>query len=89
MQLPLLVDALQVALQEIDLQRLQALADSLSGEKIVALLGKWLRRLAYNLGNLWRRLVLPNRRLQQRLVNTSGRLVKHAGIIGCFWRRAT
>ena len=42
--------------------------------------------LAYNLGNLWRRLVLPPRvkrwsltSLQQRLVKTGGRLVKHAG----------
>lgn len=41
--------------------------------------------LAYNLGNLWRRLVLPMRvdtwsltSLQQRLVKTGGRLVKHA-----------
>ncbi len=41
--------------------------------------------LAYNLGNLWRRLVLPPRikrwsltTLQQRLVKTGGRLVKHA-----------
>ena len=41
--------------------------------------------LAYNLGNLWRRLVLPPRikrwsltSLQQRLVKTWGRLVKHA-----------
>jgi Transposase DDE domain group 1 len=41
--------------------------------------------LAYNLGNLWRRLVLPTRiatwsltSLQQRLVKTGGRLVKHA-----------
>ena len=41
--------------------------------------------LAYNLGNLWRRLVLPKRidswsltNLQQRLVKTGGRLVKHA-----------
>ena len=41
--------------------------------------------LAYNLGNLWRRLVLPPRikrwsltSLQQRLVKTGGRLVKHA-----------
>jgi hypothetical protein len=40
--------------------------------------------LAYNLGNLWRRLVLPQRignwsltSLQQRLVKTGGRLVKH------------
>ncbi len=41
--------------------------------------------LAYNLGNLWRRLVLPRRikswsltSLQQRLVKTGGRLIKHA-----------
>jgi hypothetical protein len=41
--------------------------------------------LAYNLRNLWRRLVLPTRidtwsltSLQQRLVKTGGRLVKHA-----------
>ena len=40
---------------------------------------------ACNLGNLWRRLVLPDRignwsltSLQQRLVKTGGRLVKHA-----------
>ena len=41
--------------------------------------------LAYNLGNLWRRLILPPgikrwslTSLQQRLVQTGGRLVKHA-----------
>ncbi len=41
--------------------------------------------LAYNLGNLWQRLALPRRianwsltSLQQRLVKTGGRLVKHA-----------
>jgi hypothetical protein len=41
--------------------------------------------LAYNLGNLWRRLALPTEienwsltSLQQRLVKTGGRLVKHA-----------
>jgi hypothetical protein len=41
--------------------------------------------LAYNLGNLWRRLALPKRienwsltSLQQRLAKTGGRLVKHA-----------
>jgi hypothetical protein len=41
--------------------------------------------LAYKLGNLWRRLVLPRRidswsltSLQQRLVKTGGRLVRHA-----------
>ena len=45
----------------------------------------WLSVLAYNLGNLWRRLVLPRRisnwfltSLQQRLVKTGGRLLKHA-----------
>ena len=45
----------------------------------------WLSLIAYDLGNLWRRLVLPKRidnwwltRLQQRLVKTGGRLVKHA-----------
>ena len=45
----------------------------------------WLSVLAYNLGNLWRRLVLPKRiehwsltSLQLRLVKTGGRLVKHA-----------
>ena len=41
--------------------------------------------LVYNLGNLWRRLVLPRRienwsltSLQQRLVKAGGRLIKHA-----------
>jgi hypothetical protein len=41
--------------------------------------------IASNLGNLWRRLVLPRRianwsltSLQQRLVKTGGRLLKHA-----------
>ena len=45
----------------------------------------WLSIIAYNLGNLWRRLALPQRignwsltSLQQRLVKTGGRLVKHA-----------
>ena len=45
----------------------------------------WLSVIAYNLGNLWRRLVLPQRiekcsltSLQQRLVKTAGRLIKHA-----------
>jgi hypothetical protein len=45
----------------------------------------WLSLLAYNLGNLWRRLVLPNKighwsltSLQQRLVKTGARLVKLA-----------
>jgi hypothetical protein len=45
----------------------------------------WLSVLAYNLGNLWRRLVLPRRirnwsltSSQHRLVKTGGRLVKHA-----------
>ena len=45
----------------------------------------WLTIIAYNLGNLWRQLALPQRirnwsltSLQQRLVKTGGRLVKHA-----------
>ena len=45
----------------------------------------WLSVIAYNLGNLWRRLALPQRikswsltSLQQRLVKTGRRLVKHA-----------
>ena len=44
-----------------------------------------LSMIAYNLGNLWRRLVLPKKiekwsltSLQQRLVKTGGRLIKHA-----------
>ena len=43
----------------------------------------WLSGIAYNLGNVWRRLGLPQRikngsltSLQQRLVKTGGRLVK-------------
>ena len=45
----------------------------------------WLSLIAYNLGNLLRRLVLPKRidgwsltSFQQRLVKTGGRLIKHA-----------
>jgi hypothetical protein len=45
----------------------------------------WLSIMAYNLGNLWRRLVLPQRignwpltSLQQRLVKAGGRLIKLA-----------
>jgi hypothetical protein len=45
----------------------------------------WVSVIAYDLGNLWRRLVLPRgtdnwslTSLQQRLVKTGGRLVKHA-----------
>ena len=45
----------------------------------------WLSLIAYNLGNLSRRLALPKRiegwsltSLQQRLVKTGGRLIKHA-----------
>ena len=45
----------------------------------------WLSLIAYNLGNLWRRLALPGcisnwslTSLQQRLVKTGGRLIKHA-----------
>ena len=44
----------------------------------------WLSIIAYNLGNLWRRLVIPKRiaswsltSLLERLVKTGGRLVKH------------
>jgi hypothetical protein len=44
----------------------------------------WLSVIAYNLGNLWRRLALPTgignwslTSLQQRLVKTGGRLIKH------------
>jgi len=47
--------------------------------------------LAYNLGNLWRRLALPRRienwsltSLQQSLVKTGGRLVKHARLLLAF-----
>jgi hypothetical protein len=45
----------------------------------------WLSVIAYNLGNLWRQLAVPKRidtwsltSLQQRLMKTGGRLVKHA-----------
>jgi hypothetical protein len=45
----------------------------------------WLSLIAYNLGNLWRRLALPREignwsltSLQQRLMKTGGRLIKHA-----------
>ena len=45
----------------------------------------WLSVIAYNLGNLWRRLALPARvatwsltTLLRRLVKTGGRLIKHA-----------
>jgi hypothetical protein len=45
----------------------------------------WLIVIAYNLGNLWRRLTLLKSignwsltSMQQRLVKTGGRLVKHA-----------
>jgi hypothetical protein len=45
----------------------------------------WLSVIAYNVGNLWRRLVLPKRidkwsltSLQRRLAKTGGRLAKHA-----------
>jgi hypothetical protein len=46
---------------------------------------RWLRVIAYNLGNLWCRPVLPQRvgnwsltSLQQPLTKTGGRMVKHA-----------
>lgn len=45
----------------------------------------WLRVMAYNLGTLWRRLVLPKgignwllTSVQQRLMKTGSRLIKHA-----------
>jgi DDE family transposase len=45
----------------------------------------WLSVIAYNLGNLWRRLALATpigrwslTSLQQRLVKTGGRLIQHA-----------
>jgi hypothetical protein len=45
----------------------------------------WLSVIAYNLGSLWRRLVLPERinngplpSVQQRSVKTGGSLIKHA-----------
>jgi hypothetical protein len=45
----------------------------------------WLSLIAYNLGNLWRRLTLPGpigrwslTSLQHRLVKSGGRLIKHA-----------
>jgi hypothetical protein len=45
----------------------------------------WLSLIAYNLGNLWRRLALPSpvatcslTSVQQRFVKTGGRLIKHA-----------
>jgi Transposase DDE domain group 1 len=45
----------------------------------------WLSQIAYNLGNLWRRLALPApigkwslTSLQQRSVKTGGRLIQHA-----------
>src|SRR5260370_37633033 len=46
----------------------------------------WLSVIAYNLGNLWRRLALPAQigqwsltSLEQRLVKTGGRLIRQAG----------
>jgi hypothetical protein len=48
----------------------------------------WLSLIAYNLGNLWRRLTLPKAigwsltSLQRRVVKTGGRLIKHAR---CYW----
>jgi len=45
----------------------------------------WLSLIAYNLGSLWRRLVLSERigngpltSLQRRLMKTGGRLIRHA-----------
>ena len=54
----------------------------------------WLSVIAYNLGNLWRRLALPApigtwslTSLQQRLVKTGGRLINMPATTGCCWRR--
>jgi len=54
-------------------------------EEIGVTRGMWLSVIAYELGNLWRRLALPLRvgnwsptSLQQRLVKTGSRLIKHA-----------
>jgi hypothetical protein len=56
----------------------------------------WLSLIAYNLGNLWRRLALPKvignwslTSLQQRLVKTDGRLVSMLVTTGCYWRKVT
>ena len=53
----------------------------------------WLSVIAYNLGNLWRRLTLPTQvatwsltSLQQRLVKTDGSSNMRA-TTGCCWRR--
>jgi hypothetical protein len=55
----------------------------------------WLSQIAYNLGYLWRWLVLPKRidgwsliSLQQRLVKTGGRLIEHARYYWLFLPRA-
>ena len=47
-------------------------------------------RHPFNLGNLWRRLALPMRigtwsltSLQQRLVETGGRVIQHGATTGC------
>ena len=74
------------ALTVVDVYTRESLAvepgQSLRGEDLVRVL---LSVLAYNLGNLWRRLGLPNRikswsltSLQHRLMKTGGRLIKHA-----------
>jgi hypothetical protein len=56
----------------------------------------WLSVIAYNLGNLWRRLVLRLRvdkwsltSLQQRLLKTGGGCASTPGTTGCCWRRVT
>ena len=55
----------------------------------------WLSILAYDLGNLWRRLVLPQKvekwlltSLQQRLVKTGGGWSNTPATTGCCWQRA-
>ena len=49
----------------------------------------WLSVIAYKLGNPWRRLAFPHRisklsptSLEQRMVRTGGRFIKHAR---CYW----
>ena len=52
----------------------------------------WLSVIAYNLGNLWRRLTLPAgianwslTSLQQRLVKAGGRVIKHDHYYWYYW----
>jgi hypothetical protein len=56
----------------------------------------WLSLIDYNLGNLWRRFVLPKRidgwsltSLKHRLAKTGSRLISTPPTIGCSWPRVT